>query len=434
MDMRDSGSEKKIADNPTAKEMRTMLPLVQLLASAAGFAARIGIKREAMQKFKSAADELVVNADILELPDRFNAAFADQGWIATGSFALDVMRTAVELHHQGKAEDAQSAILEWFTEDNIRLFAITRARRFHAAHLRDDQLEEALRLYQEERYMAAVPLILIACDGFASDVSGISPFEKNADLTCFDSITGHQTSLPALMKLFIQGVRKSTDAELSIPKRHGILHGRSLGYANRIVCAKAWFLMVALVDWAIDKSSEEARLEERRKKENTSLRETLEQSRRIQNDKKIIEAFQPSESTGPFTGLYEADTAEHAVLEFLEGWKKRNFGRMAGHAVNLTRKPLKKMAGEMRDAAELVALDEYEIIRIRHSTVARCDIRVRIQAKTLTKTVAGEFNLFLIRYTAGGDVAMPTDQDCIWAVQQNCIYNVMNEKFADDPA
>lgn len=206
----------KIADNPTAKEMRTILPLVQFLGSAAGLAARMGIKREAMNKFKNSADELTASADILELPDRFNTAFADQGWIATSSFALDIVRKAVELHGEGKAEEAESAILEWFTEDNIRLFAITRARRFHAAHLRNEQLEEALRLYLEERYMAAVPLILIACDGFASDVSGISPFEKNADLTCFDSITGHQTSLPALMKLFVHPSGSVIDRERCI--------------------------------------------------------------------------------------------------------------------------------------------------------------------------------------------------------------------------
>lgn len=435
--MKDSGSEKKIADNPTAKEMRTILQFFRLMGSTAGLAAKIGIKREAMQKFKSTTDELIANADILELPDRFNSAFSDKGWIATGSFTLDVMRTAVDLHQQGKPQEAESAILDWFTEDNIRLFAIKRARRFHTAHLRDGQLEEALRLYLEERYMAAVPLILIACDGFASDVSGNSPFEKNADLTCFDSITGHQTSLPALMKLFVQGVRKSTDVELDIPKRHGILHGRSLGYANKIVCAKAWLMMVALVDWANDKSSEESRIEERRKKENTSLRETLEQSQRIQNDKKQIEAFQPSENNGPFTGPYEANTAEHALQEFLEGWKNRNFGRMAAHAVNLTRKPLNKMAGEMRDMAERVALDEYEIIRIRHSAIARCDVRVKIRATARTtsnKSISGYFSISIFHNTSDGKIAMPSDKDCIWAVQQGCIYNVMNEKFADDSA
>ncbi|WLR97237.1 hypothetical protein [Shinella sumterensis] len=194
-------SAERIIDNPTAKEMRTMFPLIRILGSMAGFASRMGIKREAMTEFKNSIDELMASADILELPDRFNTAFSGQGWVATGSFALDIMRTSVGLHDAGRLEEAENTILEWFTEENIRLFAINRARRFHAAHLRNEQLEEALRLFLEERYIAAVPLILIASDGFASDVCGVSPFEKNADLTCFDSIVGHQTSLPALIKL-----------------------------------------------------------------------------------------------------------------------------------------------------------------------------------------------------------------------------------------
>lgn len=430
MNIKDDSGEK-ISDNPTAKELRSILPFFRLLGSAAGFAARLGIKRDAMASFKSSVDELMASADILELPDRFNAAFANQGWIATNSFAVDAMRAAVEFHGKGNTEQAESSILDWFTQENIQLFAIIRSRRYHIAHLRHEQLEEALRLYLEGRYMAAVPLILIACDGFASDVSGISPFEKNADLTCFDSIAGHHTSLPALMKLFVQGVRKSTDAELNIPKRHGILHGRSLGYANKIVCAKAWLLMVALVDWAEDKSLEEARIEGRRKKDSTSWRDTFEKTRQLQIDKKIIDEFQPSESIGPYIGPYDSRSVEYALIEFLEGWQKRNFGRMSKHVINMTKKPTGKMAGEIRNMVEFVTLEEYEIICIRRSTVARCDVRVRIQAKTLSKTVSGEFRILAFRCNGDGDVAMPADQDCIWAVQQNCIYHVMSENFAD---
>ncbi|RZT35468.1 hypothetical protein EV147_3912 [Cupriavidus agavae] len=385
-----------------------------------------------MTNLKRAADKFLASAAILEFPDRFNEAFAGRGWIATGSFSLDAMRKAVDLHEEGKLEEAEDAILEWFTEDNIRLFAITRAYRFHVAKLRDAQLEEALRLYLEGRYIAAVPLILIACDGFASDVCGISPFEKNADLNCFDSITGHRTSLPALMKLFVQGVRKSTDEELSIPKRHGILHGRSLGYANRLVCAKAWLLMVALVDWAIDKSSEAARMEERERKEKASWRNSMDQYSRVLEDKKKICEFRPTETSGPLAGSHESDSAEHAAQEFLEGWSARNFGRMAKYAVNLTKKPFKAMAGEMRDMAEFVVLNTCEVVAIRHSTVARCDMRVRIQATVREKLVIGEFNVILFRNNAEGNIAMPTDQDCTWAVQQRIIYDVMHERFAEE--
>ncbi|WP_354677858.1 hypothetical protein [Cupriavidus plantarum] len=422
----------KIIDNPTAKEMRAWLPIVRVVGSVAGVAAKFGFRREAMTNLQRTADQFLTSAHILEFPDRFNGAFARQGWIATGSFSLDAMRKAVALHDEGKLEEAEEAILEWFTEDKIRLFAITRAYRFHMAKLRNAQLEEALRLYLEGRYIAAVPLILIACDGFASDVSGISPFEKNADLSCFDSITGHHTSLPALMKLFVQGVRRSTDEELSIPKRHGILHGRSLGYANRVVCAKAWLLMVALVDWAIDKSSEAARMEERERKENTSWRNAMDQYSRLLEDKKKIGEFRPIEASGPLSGPYEPDSAEHAAQEFLEGWSARNFGRMAKYAVNLTKKPLKAMAGEIRDMTECVVLETCEVIAIRHSTVARCDMRVRIQATVRAKSVVGEFNVILFRNNAEGDIAMPTDQDCTWSVQQRIIYDVMHERFAEE--
>ena len=278
--MTDRKQKTKISNNPTTSGMLAMLPMARLLGPAAGILSALGIKRDAMGKFSELTKELIAGADVLELPDRFNTAFGERGWIATNSFSVNIMREAMRLFEDGKPEEAEETILTWFTEDNLRLFAITRARRFHSAGLRDDQLEEALRLYCEERYFAAVPLILIACDGFASDVSGVSPFEKNADLTCFDSITGHDSSLPALMKLFVQGVRKSADEELIIPKRHGILHGRSLGYANRTVCGKAWLLMVALVDWAIDKSTEQERIEDWNRKQDTSLSEVLARLRR----------------------------------------------------------------------------------------------------------------------------------------------------------
>ena len=50
------------------------------------------------------------------------------------------------------------------------------------------------------------------------------------------------------------------------------------------------------------------------------------------------------------------------------------------------------------------------------------------------KEVNGEFDFRVLRFTGDGNVAMPSDEDGSWVVQQNCIYNVMNEKFANDPA
>lgn len=430
--MDEEKKSRKISDNPSPQEMKALLPALEMIGTAAGFLGKLGIKREAFQSFKAKVDEISKQAEIIDLPDRFNQAFGKNGWIAVGSaLSVDVIKSALELHDAGEFAKAENTIVDWFTKENIELFAILRARRFHDAKLRDDQLKEALNLFLEERYMAAVPLILIACDGFASDVSATSPFEKDADLSCFDSITGHHTSLPALMKLVTKGVYKSRDDEIDIPLRHGILHGRSLGYANKVVCAKAWLLMMALVDWAIDMSSENERREEFDRNNNTTWSDVLEQSRKTQANKHEIEAFEPYEKSGPFNELIDVGRPEGVVWAFMAGWKSKNYGKMAQNAVNLTGKSVKKMAGEMRNMAEFVELEDFEIKTIRFSTVARCDVRVWAKAKTLRKEVEGEFDLFMIRYTAKGDVAMPHDEDCIWAVQQNCIYNVMNEKFAE---
>ena len=121
------------------------------------------------------------------------------------------MQTALELYEAGKNQQAEHEIIAWFQEDTINRFAIERAKRFNKAKNRWHQLREALKLTFEERYWSAVPLILIACDGFASDVLGTSPFKKDADLTAFDSITGHPDSLPFLIKELTKSVQKSSD-------------------------------------------------------------------------------------------------------------------------------------------------------------------------------------------------------------------------------
>ena len=118
-------------------------------------------------------------------------------------------------------------------------------------------------------------MILIACDGLASDVLGTSPFEKDADLTVFDSLAGHPTSVPAFIASLTKGVRKSSSAKMTMPLRHGILHGRSLGYANKVVRMKAWLLMVALVDWACDKTTEDERVSEHRSSQEMGWGESL---------------------------------------------------------------------------------------------------------------------------------------------------------------
>ena len=425
--MNDEIKNPRIADNPSAKELSDFLPVIRLAKNISGLLRKLGIKNERLDSiYKTSADALE-QSDILTIPDRFNDAFAEKGWIATSSMSANTMRRALELYEAGKELEAENEIILWFEEDTINLFAINRAKKFNKALNRWEQLREALKLTLEERYMSAVPLILIACDGFSSDVMGNSPFVKDADLTAFDSITGHVNSLSSLVKLVTKGVRKSSDDELTLPLRHGILHGQSLGYANRTVCMKAWLLMISLVDWAYDKSSEEDRMRAHKEKASFNFKDLATQVRKAEADKRVMEAFTPAETFGPFDEKLGENTPEFAFVDFLVGWKDRNFGRMAKRALNSTQTPINQLAGQMRNDTEFVALTAFEILSVRQGTVARADAVVRMNGKTLRGEVQGEFGMMAFRENTEDEIGMPTDDDK-WYVQQLCIFDLMNEK------
>ena len=419
--------DKRIVDLPSTRELSAALPAARAARGLANLALKAGIGGQNAQRIVDSVDELITQSDILDLPDRFNAAFGEFGWIATSSLSVDVMRAALKRHEEGDVDAAEAIILDWLTPETINFFAITRSKTFNDVHGRWDQLREALALTEEGRYWSAVPLILIACDGFASEVLGTSPFEKNADLSLFDSVVGHPTSLPAAIALITKGVRKSSDDALSMPLRHGILHGRSLGYANRTVCGKAWMLMIALVDWAADKRDQVVRRAKHEARPTTNWRDLSASLQKNRADKEAIEAFLPRNWDGPFDGDLPKDEPPFAFREFLSGWKARNFGLMAKRAVNISQQKHGHLAGRMRSDAEHVQLNEFEVLSVSQTTIARAEARVHMSGKSLKGNVSGEFLIPAFWHTSDGNIAMPTNEG-MWQVQQGCIFDLMHER------
>jgi len=416
-----------IVDNPSVASISSMMPLMKFMNNICGLLVKFKIRPKSVVSWKKQTDELLNQAEILTIPDRFNAAFSNDGWISTESFSLDVMKRSVELAESGKKEAAEIEILEWFTEDTINHFAITRSNKHQKVHGRYEQLHEALKLFVEERYMAAVPLILIACDGFASEVLGDkSPFDKGVDLSCFDTISGHATSLPALIKKITKSVGTSSDEEMTLPLRHGILHGRSLGYANKAVCAKAWLLMIALVDWARAKENEEKRKEDYLEEKNITFKDLGRQILKTQKMRVAIDEWQPIERVAPFDKPIDQSLPEFALEEFLSSWQNKNYGKMAGRAMNSDNKTTKKLAGELRRDTEFVELTSFEILSVKQSTVSRTDVRVNAKAKALSEEVDGDFNMLMFKLLPDGSPSAFNETEGKWRVQQNCIFKIMH--------
>lgn len=426
-----TNKSERIADLPSSREVSNVLPAIQFARGLAKLAIKTGLGGEKAKRIVEGANNLLSQAEILDLPDRFNAAFGERGWIATSSLSVEVMRTALESHEAGDTEAAEAIILDWvLMPDTINLFAITRSKSFNLAQDRWHQLREALSLTQEERYWSAVPLVLLASDGFASDVLGTSPFEKNADLSLFDSMVAHPTALPALIARLTKGVRRSSDTPLFLPLRHGILHGRSLGYANRAVCGKAWMLMIALVDWAADKREEETRRAKDEARNSKNWQEIVASIQKNQADKRAIESFTAMNWDGPFDAELNEDDPPFAFREFLEGWKARNFGLMAKRAINITQQAQKYLAGRMRADTEHVQLTAFDILSVSQTTVARAEARVFMRGRTFKGDIEGEFAILAFRHTVGGEIAMPNDEG-VWHVQQGCVFDLMHQRTVE---
>ena len=421
--------KNEIVGNPSFAKISSTLQFIRVVNKISDVLIKLKIKPKSVISMKQQTDDLLNQAEILTIPDRFNAAFSSNGWIATDSFSLDVMKRSVELAERDNKEAAEIEILEWFTKDTINLFAITRANQFHKVHGRFDQLHEALKLFIEERYMAAVPLILIACDGFASEIlKGKSPFDKEVDLSCFDTISGHATSLPALIKKITKSVGTSSDEEMTIPLRHGILHGRSLGYANKTVCAKAWLLMIALVDWAVAKADEEKRKENYHEEKNITLKDVFRQLLKTQKARVAIDEWHPIERVAPFNEPTDPSLPEYAMEEFLSAWQNKNYGKMANRAMNFADKTITKLAGELRRDTEFVELTAFEILRVKQSTVCRADVRINAKAKTLTQEVDGDFDMLMFKYLPDGELSIFNESEGKWRVQQGFIFKIMRGK------
>lgn len=423
--------DNRIGDLPSVRALSSAVSAAKVLGQLAQLTVELGLSSESAVEISKSADELLAQADILMLPDRFNAVFADRGWFATPSMSIEAMQGALQRHDEGGSDAGEEVLLGWILDpETLKLFALNRSKRFYDVHGRWHQLQEALALTEEGRYWAAVPLILIVCDGFASELLGTSPFEKNADLSLFDSMVAHPSSLPAAIALITKGVRKTSEDVLSLPMRHGILHGRSLGYANRTTCGKAWMLMIGLVDWAADKTEEEARRGKEAERLSTDLSDVVALLRKTEADKAAIRSFVSRNWTIFSEVDLDGNDPPFAFREFLEAWRSRNFGVMAKRAVNMTRQKQSQLAGRLRADVELVKLVEYDMVSVSQVTVARAEARVRLLGETMKGKVEGEFLLLAFKHTEDGDVAMPTDQGS-WQIQQGCIYDLLNERTVD---
>ena len=105
--------------------------------------------------------------------------------------------------------------------------------------------------YEKGRYYSCIPLLLMIADGVICYVAQKSFSASDVEIRAWDCFAGHSGGLDKIRKIFTKTRRKTTDNIILIPYRNGILHGRDLNYANRMVAAKCWAFLFAIRDWAV---------------------------------------------------------------------------------------------------------------------------------------------------------------------------------------
>ena len=76
--MSQRGRESRIADNPSAKAMSALMPLVKAVKAITGAMKGHGVKNETVDQIHQSATDVLRQSDVWNLPDRFNDAFADE--------------------------------------------------------------------------------------------------------------------------------------------------------------------------------------------------------------------------------------------------------------------------------------------------------------------------------------------------------------------
>lgn len=385
---------ENLRDVPSMKKLREEIGSFQVVARLTPLIRLLGRPGRKIAEQLGRIPELASQAERLSnLPDRFNDTFAERGWIAYEMMKMDVMEEAVKLADEGRLDDAENLIADYYDEENIR-FKFMFMSGIPEFSERMPLLEKALSDYLAGRYHACVPVVLALTDGFVDDVGKANAgfFSKSAKLTAWDSISAHDKGLQKLAAILGKPRKRTRTEQISVPYRNGILHGHDLGYDNKLVAAKCWAALFSLRDWALAQRDGRGPRPEKQEGILDAFRKLLE----VEKRKELITSWRPRPEdellSVPRSGVpddYREGTPERCVVEFLDAWKRKNYGRMARALRGCADGDIGRRAGELRQDARERTLEEFAVLRVSDSAaaIAVVDVELTVREDEEVRTV-----------------------------------------------
>lgn len=386
--IRDIAKFKKMRE-----EMKAFKVAKVALPFASPFLKLLGINTKQMKEAFIDFDKLEEQfLDLSELPDKFNDVFSSRGWIIYEYLNLEIAKQALEIA-KTDIDTAERYLVDFYTHENVQLLLRT-MQGVKAFRPRMQLAELALVDYKEERYHACIPVILALMDGLVNELNkaqNLSMSADDSDLKAWDSITAHEKGLNALKEVLFKTRKTTRTEEITVPYRHGILHGMDLGYANKMVAAKTWAALFAVRDWAA--KAERKELSEPPPETKTSWGELLQ---KIKEQNEWKESFENQFNNWkprtieigkdvPKSGIvedFQEGAPERKLVEFLLYWQKKNYGEMADCIWSYLQLPGKKMAGRVREVYGFCFLKSFELLEIIDKAPSVTEIRVLLTGES----------------------------------------------------
>lgn len=357
-----------------------------------------------------------------EIPDRFNDLLSNRGWIMFERMNMDIAKEAVIEAEQGNFESAEEILVEYFNPDFVErelktMLPVT------AYRPRMELTEKAMEDYRDQRYHACIPVVLAQIDGLVSDLHEKQRgfFAENTNLEAWDSLAAHSKGLNQLSAILRKGRKRTVSESISVPYRHGIVHGRDLGYANQIVAAKSWAALFAVREWALKVERDE--LEAPPEEPGKSWRETLEsivetnqETERWKNWSPRIVSF---ENTGdsPLPEQFTKTTPERTLVEYLKWWSVENYGYMSKYIPQIFSKYAEKpLPLQIRNVYDDKKLQGYTFKGIDHSIPSLAIISVNLIIFTDGKTSNLDVDFRMIYETDDGDFVAYGNPSGRWVI------------------
>lgn len=188
--------------------------------------------------------------------------FAPHGWAPSGQVPAEIYESALQVFRSAESiEDAEAHLVEGWNAGDRLLWMLKRVKTLGVgeedlrsiAHERARLLDKALEHHRAGAYEASVPIVLAQIDGVVHDftdppISFFSQKMPSAPLEDETTIAGMVDGLVALRAVFGEGIHES--GSCGSLSRHGVMHGRELGYDTVTNSTKCFVLLAAVIEWA----------------------------------------------------------------------------------------------------------------------------------------------------------------------------------------